>query len=248
MSETPVRIRGLTRSFGARSVLAGLDLDIPNGQRVAVLGPSGGGKTTLLRILAALDAPDAGTVEIGAERLWPSGPEHDRARRHVGMVFQQFNLFPHLSVLDNLTLAPRLVAQRSADVCEHEALVWLERVGLRDRAGAWPATLSGGQKQRVAIARALMMHPEILCLDEPTSALDPELVGEVVAVVRDLAMSTDMTMVLVTHQPGFAAAVADRIIILADGAIADDGPARRVLEQPAGDRAQRFLGAIAARH
>jgi polar amino acid transport system ATP-binding protein len=246
MSHTPIAVRGLRKSFAGHTVLAGIDLDIANGERVAILGPSGGGKTTLLRSICALEKPDAGEVKIGEHILWPRGDAFDQARSLIGMVFQQFNLFPHLRVIDNLTLAPRLVQQRTRAESEHEAEAWLERVGLADKARAWPANLSGGQRQRVAIARALMMHPEVLAFDEPTSALDPELVGEVVAVVRDLAASTDMTMLLVTHQLGFARAVADRVIVLADGVLVEDGPAKQVLDAPKHERTQRFLGAIGA--
>jgi polar amino acid transport system ATP-binding protein len=248
VSQTPISIRGLRKSFAGHTVLDGIDLDIPNGERVAILGPSGGGKTTLLRICCALERPDAGEVMIGSSRLWPlaathdAQAAHDHARRLVGLIFQQFNLFPHLRVLDNLTLAPRLVLGLDRDRAEHEAMAWLERIGLANKATVWPATLSGGQRQRVAIARALVMHPEVLCFDEPTSALDPELVGEVVAVVRDLASSTDMSMVLVTHQVQFARAVADRVIVLAEGRVVEDGPTAEVLDRPTQERTRRFLG------
>jgi polar amino acid transport system ATP-binding protein len=246
MSHTPIAVRGLRKAFAGHLVLDGIDLDIANGERIAILGPSGGGKTTLLRILCALEQPDAGEVRVGDHRLWPrtDRAEHERARRLVGLIFQQFNLFPHLSVRDNLTLAPRLAAGRDREEAGQEAMVWLERVGLAAKATAFPATLSGGQRQRVAIARALMMHPEVLCFDEPTSALDPELVGEVVAVVRDLALSSDMTMVLVTHQVGFARAVTERAIVLAEGQVVEDGPSAEVLENPQQERTRRFLGAV----
>jgi polar amino acid transport system ATP-binding protein len=201
----------------------------------------------LLRVLSALERPDAGTVRIGDERLWGddvSAAEHERARRLVGMVFQQFNLFPHLTVMGNCILAPRLVRGLGEDAARAEAGTWLDRVGLRDKADAWPATLSGGQRQRVAIARALCMRPEVLCFDEPTSALDPELVGEVVTVVQELAREISTTMVLVTHQVGFARAVADRVVVLADGQLIEDGPPEQVFDQPNHERTRRFLGAI----
>lgn len=249
MSDVPVVITGLHKAFAAHTVLNGIELTIATGQRLAVLGPSGGGKTTLLRVICALERPDAGIVRIGTERLWGEGvstAEHERARRQVGLVFQQFNLFPHLTVLGNCTLAPRLVRGLSEDAARAGAMAWLERVGLRDKADAWPATLSGGQRQRVAIARALCMQPQVLCFDEPTSALDPELVGEVVAVVQDLARDISTTMVLVTHQVGFARAVADRVVVLADGQLIEDGSPAQVFDHPTHERTRRFLGAIAS--
>ena len=247
MTATAITINGLHKAFAGNVVLNDIDLSITGGQRIAILGPSGGGKTTLLRVLCALERPDAGTVSIGDERLW--GPditaaEHERARLQVGLVFQQFNLFPHLRVRDNCTLAPRLVRGLSRDAADAEAMAWLERVGLGDKADAWPATLSGGQRQRVAIARALCMQPAVLCFDEPTSALDPELVGEVVAVVQELAREVDTTMVLVTHQLGFARAVADRLVVLADGQVIEDGPPAQVLDAPTQERTRRFFGAL----
>ncbi len=249
MSNTPVYISDLKKSFADHMVLDEINLQIANNQRLAILGPSGGGKTTLLRIICALEKPDAGEVRIGDDRLWGQGIstiEHERSRLHVGLVFQQFNLFPHLRVIDNCSLAPRLVRGLSRAEAETAALDWLDRVGLKEKASAWPATLSGGQRQRVAIARALCMRPNVLCFDEPTSALDPELVGEVVGVIQDLATTLDTTMVLVTHQIGFARAVADRVVVLADGQLVEDGPPEQVFDAPTHERTKRFLGAIAS--
>jgi polar amino acid transport system ATP-binding protein len=247
MSNTPVTIHGLKKSFADHVVLDGLSFTIANNQRLAILGPSGGGKTTLLRVICALEQPDAGEVRIGEDRLWGdqvTSVEHERSRLHVGLVFQQFHLFPHLRVIDNCTLAPRLVRGLSRAAAEAAAMTWLDRVGLKEKATAWPATLSGGQRQRVAIARALCMQPNVLCFDEPTSALDPELVGEVVSVVQDLATSVDTTMILVTHQIGFARAVADRVVVLADGQLVEDGTPEQVFDSPTHERTKRFLGAI----
>jgi polar amino acid transport system ATP-binding protein len=253
MSNHPVSIRGLSKAFGELVVLDQLTLDISPGERLAIIGPSGSGKSTLLRICMTLDRPDAGSVAIGDTRLWQDGPRLDAAgrseqtlaRRKVGMVFQHFNLFPHLSALGNVALAPRTVLGLSRADAETRARGILDRVGLGDKADHWPKQLSGGQKQRVAIARALAMEPDVLLLDEITSALDPELVGEVVQVVKDLASDSTTTMLLVTHQLGFARAVASRLLFMEHGRIVEQGVPSEVLDNPQEDRTRAFLGAMA---
>lgn len=249
-----LRIRGLHKRFGELVVLDGLDLDLAPGERLAIIGPSGSGKSTLLRIAMTLERPDAGSVAIGDTALWRDGPRlsgRDRtvqhqARRRVGMVFQHFNLFPHLTALGNVALAARCVLGLSRAEAETRARTLLERVGLADKASHWPKQLSGGQKQRVAIARALALDPDLLLLDEITSALDPELVGEVVQVVRDLTSDTATTMILVTHQLGFARAVATRLMFMEHGRIVEEGAPEAVLDNPQQERTRAFLGAMAA--
>jgi polar amino acid transport system ATP-binding protein len=246
-----LQVRGLRKRFGADEVLRGIDLDVAKGDRIAILGASGSGKSTLLRCLNFMETPSAGTVALAGRTL---GSERGGARRYeeaeltavrqrVGMVFQQFNLFPHRTVLGNVTEALRTVKRMPADAARAKALAELDRVGLADKADAWPARLSGGQKQRVAIARALAMEPELLLFDEPTSALDPELVGEVLGVIRELA-AEGRTMLLVTHELGFAFHVATRVLFIADGAIEEEGPPAQVLQAPTRPRTQAFL----ARH
>ncbi len=249
-----LRIRGLHKRFGDLVVLDGLDLDLAPGERLAIIGPSGSGKSTLLRIAMTLESPDAGSVHIIDDALWSNGPTvqgRDRAaqhhaRRRVGMVFQHFNLFPHLTALGNVALAARCVLGLTRHAAETRARALLERVGLADKAEHWPKQLSGGQKQRVAIARALALGPDLLLLDEITSALDPELVGEVVHVVRDLTRDTATTMILVTHQLGFARAVATRLIFMEHGRIVEEGAPETVLDTPQQERTRAFLGAMAA--
>jgi polar amino acid transport system ATP-binding protein len=248
-----VRVRGLRKSFGSRTVLDGIDLDVREGEVLVLLGPSGSGKSTLLRCVNHLERPDAGFVEVAGDLV---GYRHDGGRLHelrpraitrqrarVGMVFQQFNLFPHLTVLENLTEAPVAVRRLPRDRARAEARRLLERVGLAGREDSYPAQLSGGQRQRVAIARALAMEPRLLLFDEPTSALDPELVGEVLAVMRDLAVS-GMTMIVVTHEIGFAREVADTVAFLDEGRIVDAGPPAEVLDNPRHPRARAFLSAV----
>ncbi|BBA96226.1 putative ABC transporter ATP-binding protein [Actinacidiphila reveromycinica] len=248
-----VRVRGLRKSYGANVVLDGVDLDVRQGEVTVLLGPSGSGKSTLLRCVNHLEKPDAGFVEIGGDLV---GYRHDGGRLHelrpravtrqradVGMVFQQFNLFPHLTVLDNITEAPvavRGVPRRQAAARARELL---ERVGLGGREDSYPRQMSGGQQQRVAIARALAMEPRLLLFDEPTSALDPELVGEVLAVIQDLALS-GMTMIVVTHEIGFARKVADTVVFLDGGRIIESGVPADVLSAPQHERARSFLAAV----
>ncbi|RLK53887.1 amino acid ABC transporter ATP-binding protein [Actinokineospora cianjurensis] len=248
-----LRLRGLRKSFGELEVLRGVDLDVAPGEVVCVIGPSGSGKSTLLRCANHLEPLDAGFVQVddvlvGYElrdgRLHESS-ERDiaRARLRMGMVFQQFNLFSHLTVLRNITLGPVKVLRRDPVEVEREARDLLARVGLTEHADKLPGQLSGGQQQRVAIARAMAMRPSVLLFDEPTSALDPELVGEVLAVMRGLA-AQGMTMVVVTHEIGFAAEVADTVVFMADGVVVETGPADRVLRSPDSPRTAAFLAHV----
>jgi polar amino acid transport system ATP-binding protein len=252
MSASLVHVRGLAKSFGSHRVLEGVDLDVTAGEVVVLLGPSGSGKSTLLRCLNHLERPDAGFVRIGGELIgyrYSGGRLHElrpraitRQRARIGMVFQQFNLFPHKTVLANLIEAP-VAAGKSRGEAVAEAERLLHQVGLSDRTNAYPRQLSGGQQQRVAIARALAMRPDLMLFDEPTSALDPELVGEVLSVMRDLARS-GMTMIVVTHEIGFAREVADTVVFLDQGRIVESGPPSEVLLNPRHERAQAFLAAV----
>ena len=248
-----VRIRGLRKSFGAHVVLDGIDLDVREGEVTVLLGPSGSGKSTLLRCVNHLEKPDAGFVELGSEIVGyrPSGGRlHElrarsiiRQRVRVGMVFQQFNLFPHMTVLENITEAPTAVRGTPKKQATAHARELLARVGLHRHEDSYPRRLSGGQQQRVAIARALAMEPQLMLFDEPTSALDPELVGEVLAVMKDLAAS-GMTMIVVTHEIGFAREVADTVVFLDDGRIIESGTPAAVLTDPRHERARAFLSAV----
>jgi polar amino acid transport system ATP-binding protein len=238
-----IEVRDLHKSFGDLEVLRGIDLEVETGEVVCVIGPSGSGKSTLLRCVNLLEAPTSGTVIVDGVELTDPECDLDAVRRRIGMVFQQFNLFPHLPVLANVTIAQRKVLRRSAAEAEKVARVNLERVGLSDKVDAYPAQLSGGQQQRVAIARALAMGPSVMLFDEPTSALDPELVGDVLAVMRGLAVE-GMTMMVVTHEMSFAREVADRVIFMDGGVIVEEGPAAEVIGSPATDRARMFLSRV----
>jgi polar amino acid transport system ATP-binding protein len=250
-SQPIIRIRGLTKSFGSHVVLDGIDIDIMPQQVVVVIGPSGSGKSTFLRCCNGLEQADGGTVEICGHRLVDNGAILDERslnalRTEVGMVFQSFNLFPHLSVLHNITVGMRMVRKTPRAAAEAAALALLDKVGLSHKADAMPASLSGGQKQRVAIARALAMAPRVMLFDEPTSALDPELVGEVLQVMKLLAKE-GMTMVVVTHEMGFAREVADVVVVMDGGAIVEAGPPSQIFSAPSQPRTRAFLQAVLSR-
>ena len=234
-----VELRDVYKRFGANEVLRGINLTVAPGEVLVIIGPSGGGKSTLLRIVNQLEPITSGEVLIEGQNII-GRRDLNRLRQRIGMVFQQFNLFPHLTALENLTLAPRRVRRMGQRDAEARARQLLERVGLAGREGSYPNQLSGGQQQRVAIARALMMEPHIMLFDEVTSALDPELVSEVLDVMRDLAAS-GMTMLVVTHEMGFAREVGDRLVLIADGGIGEEGRPTDVLDHPVQERTQQFL-------
>ena len=238
-----VEIRGLTKSFGDHQVLKGIDCDIETGEVVCVIGPSGSGKSTFLRCINCLEQPTSGTIKVDGHIMDENAKNIDELREDVGMVFQQFNLFPHLTVLDNITIAPVLRKKMDKPEAEKVAMELLARVGLADKASAMPRSLSGGQKQRVAIARALAMRPGLMLFDEPTSALDPEMVGEVLDVMKQLA-EEGMTMVCVTHEMGFARQVADRVLFIDEGVIGEEGTPDQIFGQPQGERLKGFLKAV----
>ena len=237
---TLLSVSGLTKRFGQNEVLRGIDLEVSQGERIAILGASGSGKSTLLRCLNFMEMPDGGTVTLDGKVIGRRESELTGVRQRIGMVFQQFNLFPHMTAVGNVMEGLRTVRRQSRQEARARAERELARVGLADKADTYPAHLSGGQKQRVAIARALAMDPEMLLFDEPTSALDPELVGEVLAVIRSLA-DEGRTMLLVTHELGFAYHVATRVLFLADGTIHEQGTPDEVLRSPRQERTRAFL-------
>lgn len=238
-----IRIEDLYKSFGEHEVLSGVNAQVKSGQVVCIIGPSGSGKSTLLRCLNGLEAITAGNIWLGGFNLADKDVDLNEVRKHVGMVFQHFNLFPNMTVVENITLAPIQVKKYDQPRARQEALQLLRRVGLEDKADARPDALSGGQKQRVAIARALAMNPEIMLFDEATSALDPEMVGEVLGVIRGLA-EEGMTMVLVTHEMGFAREVADRVAFIDEGVIQEVGPPEQIFGNPESTRLQDFLSKV----
>ncbi|MEU4016872.1 amino acid ABC transporter ATP-binding protein [Microbacterium sp. NPDC028030] len=238
-----IDVRGLVKSFGDNEVLKGIDLTVTKGEVVCVIGPSGSGKSTLLRSVNLLEEPTGGTVLIEGIDITDPDVDIDRVRTRIGMVFQSFNLFPHLDVLGNLTIAQQRVKKRSKKEAEQIAHAMLARVGLAEKADAYPGHLSGGQQQRVAIARALCMNPDMMLFDEPTSALDPELVGEVLQVMRSLA-DEGMTMLVVTHEMGFAREVGSRLIFMDGGNIVEEGDPREVLGNPQHQRTKDFLSRV----
>ena len=238
-------VRGLRKSFGANVVLSGVSLDIEPGQCVALIGASGSGKSTLLRCINLLEQVDDGVIELAGRDITDPRVDADQVRSRMGIVFQAYNLFPHLSVLDNVTLAPRRVHKVARAEAESRSMTMLERVGLADKAKARPDDLSGGQQQRVAIARAMVNSPDLLLLDEVTSALDPELVGEVLDLLRDLR-AEGMTMILSTHEMGFARNVADTVCFLDAGRILESGPPAEVLGDPQQMRTRQFLSRLAS--
>ena len=238
-----IKVKNLTKTFGENQVLRGIDEHISPGEVVAVIGPSGSGKSTFLRCLNMLEEATDGEIYVDNERINVKGVDINKIRQKMGMVFQQFNLFPHLSVKKNITLAPVMLKKMTAEQAEKRALELLERVGLSDKAEAYPSSLSGGQKQRVAIARALAMDPEIMLFDEPTSALDPEMVGEVLDVIKNLAQS-GMTMVIVTHEMGFAREVATRVLFIDEGKVQESGTPDQIFNHPQNERLKSFLSKV----
>lgn len=238
-----IEVKNLEKSFGKNHVLRGINETINEGEVVCIIGPSGSGKSTFLRCLNLLEQPTSGEVILDGEKINAPDRDIDKIREKLGMVFQNFNLFPHMSVLDNITLAPIKVKGKDRSEAEAEARRLLDVVGLLDKAEAYPSSLSGGQKQRVAIARALAMKPEIMLFDEPTSALDPEMVGEVLAVMKQLA-EDGMTMVIVTHEMGFAREVADRVLFIDGGVILEQGTPEEIFGNPQNERTQTFLSMV----
>ena len=240
-----IEARGLNKYFGERHVLKDVDFSVKRGECVAVIGPSGSGKSTLIRCINYLETPTSGIITIDGQQLTSSltHAQLSFVRRELGMVFYNFNLFPHMSVLDNITLAPMRVRKLTPERAEEQARLLLAKVGLSDKADAYPGQLSGGQKQRVAIARALAMNPKAMLFDEPTSALDPELVGEVLRVMRELA-EEGRTMVVVTHEMGFARSVADRVVFFDGGRIIEEGEPEQVFTQPRNERTRTFLDRV----
>lgn len=242
-SEVLIQVEDLKKSFGSVEVLKGINTEIRKGEVVVVIGPSGSGKSTFLRCLNRLEEPTGGHIYFEGTDILDKSVNINQHRQKMGMVFQQFNLFPHMTILRNMTLAPMKLKGMSREDAEKKALSLLERVGLEDRASAYPNQLSGGQKQRIAIVRALCMDPDVMLFDEPTSALDPEMVGEVLEVMKELAES-GMTMVCVTHEMGFAREVADRVIFIDEGVIMEEGNPQEFFSHPKSPRLQDFLSKV----
>ncbi len=240
-----IQVRNLEKHFSGGSIhaLDGVSMDIRQGEVVVVIGPSGSGKSTFLRCLNLLERPTGGSVALDGVDITDPKADLNRHRQKMGMVFQHFNLFPHMTVLENMTLAPMKLLKKSRAEAEGKARSLLDRVGLADRAGAYPGQLSGGQKQRIAIVRALCMEPEVMLFDEPTSALDPEMVGEVLEVMKDLARE-GMTMVVVTHEMGFAKEVASRVVFMDGGAVVEENPPEALFGQPRSERLKTFLAKV----
>ena len=252
-SDEMITFDNVSKSWGDNKVLQGLNFHVKPAEKVSIIGPSGSGKTTILRILMTLETPDEGVVTVGGDELWnvaagqriPRETKQMRlTRRKIGMVFQQFNLFPHLSAIQNVMEAPVQVLGMSKDEAHERAKDLLDMVGLGEHLNHKPPKLSGGQQQRVAIARAMAMRPKVMLFDEVTSALDPELVGDVLDVIRDLATSTDMTMLLVTHEMRFAEEISDRVVMFDSGIAVEQGPPKKIFKQPDNDRTKKFLRAV----
>ncbi|EHK2411592.1 amino acid ABC transporter ATP-binding protein [Listeria monocytogenes] len=240
---TKLKVTGLKKSFGANEVLKGIDIEVKEGEVVCVIGPSGSGKSTFLRCMNNLEKITAGDVVVDDFNITDKKVDINKVRENIGMVFQHFNLFPHLSVLENITLAPVELKKMDKEAAKSNALRLLEQVGLREKAEEFPNQLSGGQKQRVAIARALAMDPDIMLFDEPTSALDPEMVGEVLGVMKELAKD-GMTMMIVTHEMGFAREVGDRVIFMDGGYIVEEGKPAEIFDNPTNERTISFLDKV----
>lgn len=238
-----ITVKNLKKNFGDLTVLKGIDVTIEKGECVVVIGPSGSGKSTFLRCLNRLEEPDGGEIDIEGTDLLSPHTDINEMRQRIGMVFQHFNLFPHKTILENVTLAPIKLKKMPQKEAEDAVLELLRRVGIEDKASVYPSTLSGGQKQRVAIARSLAMNPQVMLFDEPTSALDPEMVGEVLDVMKNLAKE-GMTMVVVTHEMGFAKEVANRVLFMADGVILEEGTPEEIFEHPQHERTKAFIKAI----
>ncbi len=238
-----IKVENLTKSFGELEVLKGINQEIKDGEVVVVIGPSGSGKSTFLRCLNLLETPTSGKIFVDGEEITSKEIDINKVREEMGMVFQSFNLFNNLNILDNITLAPTLVKKMEKEKAEKRAKELLERVGLPDKAESFPKSLSGGQKQRIAIARALAMNPKVMLFDEPTSALDPEMVGEVLDIMKDLAKE-GMTMVVVTHEMGFAREVGDRILFMDGGYIVEEGSPEEVFGNPQNERTKSFLAKV----
>lgn len=242
-NEIMLELKGLKKSFGDLQVIKGINLEIDKGNILVIVGPSGSGKSTVLRCMNLLEEPTSGEIIFDGENILDNKKNIDKFRERIGMVFQNFNLFPNKTILENITLAPIKVKNKSKEEAEKKALELLERVGLLDKKDSYPSQLSGGQKQRIAIARALAMEPEMMLFDEPTSALDPEMVKEVLDVIKELA-EDGMTMAIVTHEMGFAKEVADRVIFVDEGVIVEDGKPEDVFNNPKTDRAKDFFNKI----
>jgi len=238
-----IKTVGLHKSFGNLHVLQGVDVEIQKGEVVSIIGPSGGGKSTFLRCLNLLEVPEKGEVIFEGVTLNAKGVNVDQYRQKMGMVFQNFNVFPHMTVMENITMAPVLLKKKTKEEAEAIALELLERVGLLEKKDEYPKKLSGGQKQRLAIVRALAMEPDVMLFDEPTSALDPEMVGEVLQVIKDLVKS-GMTTIIVTHEMGFAREVSDRIFFMDGGIIAEEGPPSQIFGNPQNQRTKDFLSKV----
>ncbi len=238
-----IEVRNLKKSFGDNQVLKGIDIDIHKGEVVVVIGPSGSGKSTFLRCLNLLELPNEGSIVVEGETITDKNADVNKIRQKMGMVFQQFNLFSNMNIMRNMCVAPMTVRKNPKEKAQERARELLERVGLEEKADSFPQQLSGGQKQRVAIARALAMEPDIMLFDEPTSALDPEMVGEVLAVMKELAAS-GMTMVVVTHEMGFAREVGDRVLFIDEGKIIEENEPKELFEHPQNQRTKDFLAKV----
>ena len=238
-----IKVCNLQKSFGDNHVLKGIDYEIKQGEKIVIIGPSGSGKSTFLRCLNLLEQPTGGDIYFEGKCITDKKCNVNKVRENMGMVFQHFNLFNNLTILDNITLAPKKLKKHSKEEAEKNAIALLKKVGLEDKADAYPSQLSGGQKQRVAIVRSLAMNPDVMLFDEPTSALDPEMVGEVLQVMKELA-EQGMTMVVVTHEMGFAREVADKVIFMDQGYIIEEGSPEQIFTQPKDERLQQFLKAV----